>query len=175
MGYNITAGYPLSNNDSAVGISSIWINETGIVSNTKSATNEITAFVADDATNNEWFEFECAFGEGQLVRAGSSGSGGKEYVSTLTYKIGGLSQAKIDAINEIVESSRLAICIEQSDGKLVYVSSRGMTASTTNFDTGVAGAGGTAIGDTITFTSQDSSDLSIVDLGTNADLNAITT
>ena len=50
-----------------------------------------------------------------------------------------------------------------------------MTANASAFDTGVSGGGATAIGETITFTGHDSYDIQKVDLGSNADLDAITT
>lgn len=154
MAINITQGYTLSANDSTPGVKNFWILNEEPETVIPSSGGPITGFttVGDDGI---WMKFECADGEGDFSTASTAGSGGIEHVTTANYRIGGLSQAKISSLNELMQSQRIAIVAEMRDGTFYYLSKNGMTAGSGTVTSGTGGGGASSIGGTVVFTSQD--------------------
>ena len=154
MAIQITQGYTLSANDSAPGVKNFWILSEEPETVTPSTGGPITGFttVGDDGV---WQKFECADGEGDFSTASTAGSGGIEHVTTANYRIGGLSQAKLTSLTELLQSQRMAVVAEMRDGSWYYLSRNGMSVSSGTVASGTGGGGASSIGSTLTFTSQD--------------------
>ena len=170
MAINITAGYSLSANDSTPGVINYWILDEPLATKTPATNGPITAFTT--ASSATWQKFECADGEGDWTKPATAGSGGKEYVLTANYRIGGLSEAKLALVDTLLESSRFALVAEQRDGKYYLLSTRANANSGTPAS-GVGGGGAAAVGTGIVFSSQDSERPIEVTVATT--LDAITT
>ena len=155
MAISITQGYTLSANDSTPGVRNFYILNAELESVAPTSGGPITGFeTVGDA--GVWQQFQCADGEGDFSTASTAGSGGVEYVTTANYRIGGLSQAKLTILTEILQSQRLSIIAEMRDGTYYFLSRNGMSATSATLNSGVGGGGAAAIGSVITFTSQDS-------------------
>lgn len=172
MAIAITGGSPLSENDSSPGVKNYWIQTDEIASITPATGGPITAFTTDGGTGT-WLKFECALSEGDFTSTPSAGSGGIEYVLSANYRIGGLSQSKIDLLDDILKSQRLPIVAEMRDGSFYYLSRNGAAANAGPITSGAGGGGAAAIGSTITFIAQDVEGPAEVTVAT--DLAAITT
>ena len=171
MPYNVTAGYALPNNETPPGFKTMHINQSGLASVTESA-NKITGIATTDTTDDAWYEFEAAVGEGQFLRVKSAEKGGKEHSTTINYRFGGLSQDQLDTIEEVASSSNLLVILQMQDDTYWMVNRRGMNATTTSFDSGVSGGGGAVVGDAMVLLGSDYYDIQEVTVAT--DLAAIT-
>ena len=156
MAINITGGFTLSANDTAPGLKSIWLADTVVTETTPTIATggEITAFTGPAAA--DWFEFECANGEGDYTHVPTPGSGGNSWNTTVNYKIGGLSAAKLTSFSSIVESQRIPVIAEMTNGDRYFLSAIGVTPSGgAGVTSGVRGAEGAAVGMTVVLTGQD--------------------
>ena len=170
MAISITSGYSLSANDSTPGVINYWILDEPLATKTPNVGGPITAFTTTVAA--DWQKFECADGEGDWTKPATAGSGGKEYLLSGNYRIGGLSEAKLDMVDDLLSSSRFALVAEHRDGKYYLLSTRA-NANTATPGSGVAGGGAAAVGSTIVFSAQDSERPIEVTVATT--LDAITT
>lgn len=162
---SITSGSDLSLNESTPGVLNFHIcSERATAS---SDTGAITAFTVPNGTTPAWHVFECADGEGDWTSTPSTGSGGIEYVLGANYRIGGLSQAKLDTLASLLASQRISIVAELRDGTFYLISSNGATATSAPITSGVGGGGATAIGSTVAFTAQDARPPRSVTVATN--------
>ena len=171
MAIDLTAGYSLSSNDSAPGVKNYWILNEEPETITPSTGGPITAFttVGDDGV---WYKYECAYGEGDWTSTASSQGGGLEYVLNANYRIGGLSQAKIQSAHSLLKSSRLTLVAEHTDGKYYLLTRNGAAVSTGAGASGTAGGGAGAVGNALTFVAADSEPVAEITVATT--LAAIT-
>ena len=155
MAIAITTGYNLSANDSTPGVKNLWILSEEPETITPATGGPITAYttVGDDGT---WLKFECAQGEGDWSVATTAGSGGKEHVTTVNYRIGGLDQTKLSLLETVLDSQRITIVAEHADGKYFHLSRNGFSANAGTVTSGTTGGGAASIGATVAFTASDS-------------------
>ena len=165
---SLTDGFDLTANESAPGVLNFWIGNVRMVPN--STSGAITAFTGTGSP--EWFKFECGHGEGDYVTTPGQGSGGLEYVTTGNYRIGGLSQGKLDTIDSLMKSQRLSIVAEHTDGTFYLISGNGASFNGGTIGSGTGAAGGAAVGAPLTFVSQGLANRSVT---VATDLDSITT
>ena len=151
MAIDITSGYTLTSNDSTPGVINYHILSAELTAKTPVSGGPITAF----SSTGTWQKFECADGEGDWTKPATAGSGGKEYLLTANYRVGGLSEAKLELVDDLIGSSRFAIVAEHRDGKYYLLSTRA-NATSANPASGVGGGGAAAVGTGVVFTAQDS-------------------
>ena len=153
MAINITTGYALTGNDTSPGIAKYWINTKALASVTPATGGPITAFTTVDA-DGTWQEFDNFDAAGNWSKPATAGGGGLEYSLTANYRIGGMSDAKLALVDNLLTSSPFAIVGETRDGKY-FLLSKNASATTATPTSGAGGGGGTAVGTDIVFTSQD--------------------
>ena len=155
MAISITTGYTIPANETAPGVLNMWILNEEVAQVTPATGGPITAFNTAVGTTPAWYKFQCDNSEGQVDFNSTSGSGGREFTSSITYRTGGLNQTTLTNLDNLTKSARMGIVIEGRDGKFTYYSYNGFTTSSTTGTTGVGGGGATATGITYTFTAQD--------------------
>lgn len=168
MAINITTGYTLSSNDSTPGIKNFWVNTARIESHTPSTGGPITAFTTVGGSGT-WESLECDNGEGDYTSVIDAASGGNQSTLSGNYRIGGLNQAKLDLVADLVESSRVSIVAERRDGSFELLTRNGASFNGATISSGVGGAGASAVGSTITFTAQDREAPAVVTVATDLD------
>ena len=168
MAIQITSGFSLALNDSAPGVLNYWILDDEIASVTTGSNQEITGYTSLSGSG-QWFRFQCADSEGEWSSPATAGSGGIEYVLNATYRIGGTAQSSINALENLLQSSRFGIVAEMRNGQFINLTRVGASATGASFGSGVGGGGALAIGSTITFVAQDSEPPTTVTVATTLD------
>ena len=172
MAISITSGYTIPANETAPGVLNLWICDEEVTGVTPATGGPITAFETANGTTPVWHKFQCDNSEGQVDFNSTSGSGGREFTSSITYRTGGLNQTTLTTLDLLTQSARMPIVVEGRDGKYTYYSRNGYTTSATTGTTGVGGGGATATGISYTFTAQDG--LPPAEVTVTTDLAAIT-
>ena len=153
MAINITTGYTLTGNDISPGIARYWINTKTLASTTPATGGPITAFTTTDG-DGVWQSLENFDAAGNWSKPATAGGGGLEYSLTANYRVGGMSETKLDYVDQLLTSSPFALVGETRDGKY-FLLSQNASATTATSTSGAGGGGGTAVGTDIVFTSQD--------------------
>ena len=146
MALNITSGYSLSPNDSSPGVLNFWFSTSHIVPET--IQGFATNFHSLIGVGN-FHKFECANGEGDFVVRSSIGEGGKRYETSLSYRIGGLSEDKLRVLDSLLDGREFSVLAEMRDQSVYYLSRGSFTHTGGNISSGSSGAA--SIGSTITF------------------------
>lgn len=154
MAISITTGYTLSANESTPGIKNFWVNTDRIATITPNTGGPITAFTTVSGSGT-WVSLECDNGEGDYTSTATAASGGLEYVLAGNYRIGGLSQDKLDQVEDLLQSSRVSIIAERRDGVFEFLTKNGASFTGATITSGVGGGGAATIGSAITFAAQD--------------------
>lgn len=173
MAIDITNGYSIPRNESAPGVLNFWILDQEVMSVTVDGTsNQITAFVTASGTTPVWHAFQCDNSEGNWSQPFSAGSGGREFISSATYRTGGISQSQFSTLDELSASARMPIVAEGRDGNYIYISRNGFSATAGTMDSGTGGGGALSAGVTYTFAAQDG--IAATQVTVVTDLDAIT-
>ena len=170
MAINITSGYTLTGNDISPGIAKYWINSERLATKTPATGGPITAFTTADG-NGAWQAFENFDAAGTWSKPATAGGGGLEYTLTANYRIGGMSDAKLSQVDNLLTSSPFALVGETREGKYFLLSENASATSATP-TSGAGGAGGTAVGTDIVFTAQDAE--RAIEITVSTDLATIT-
>ena len=153
MSINITTGYSLTGNDTSPGIVKFWICNKTLASETPATGGPITAFTTTDA-DGVWQEFENFDAAGDWSKPATAGSGGLERILTANFRVGGMSDAKLALVEELLTSSPFPLIGQTGNGKY-FLLSKTASATTATPASGVGGGGGTAVGTDIVFTATD--------------------
>lgn len=164
-----TSGYTLTANDSTPGIKNFWVNTARIA--TFVGEGPVTGFTTVGGTGT-WVALENADTEGDYTSTASAASGGLEWVLAGNFRIGGISQDKLDLVRDLISSSRVPLIAERTDGNYELLTRNGSSFGSAAITSGTGGGGAAGIGSALTFSAQDSNSVAVVTVAT--DLNAIT-
>ena len=168
MAISLTEGYNIGLNVSSPGVKNFWMLSEEPTSIVPATGGPITAFETD-GDDGVWYKFQCAQGEGDWATTTTAGSGGIEHTTTVNYRIGGLDEARMATVEKVMQSNRITIVAEHTDGKFFLLSRNGFGASGGGFASGTSGGGAAAIGATLTFTTSDGRKPSEVTVATTLD------
>lgn len=165
---NITEGYPLSSNESTPGVCAFHINTARLASITPTTGGPVTAFTTVGGAGT-WEVFECDNGEGDFLSTGGAGSGGLGYNLGGNYRIGGLTQDKLNLVKALLTSVRVPIIAERVDGSFELLTRKGASFNTVAIGSGLTLGAANTIGSAITFTAFDSEAPASVTVATTLD------